>query len=194
MVSKLSPWAQRVEQLVDFTIAQKEYTPDVAMTRVDTSLTYFAMGTAKYLHQMEQDIPRENPWVASLMLYVCLGDTPSGEMYSEQTEFEAGKCIGQALRAGWSVADMLQAIEWNKTAMVHYPTVEQWAGIFEVAPEVVVKAQHGLVSRIVDTLSAAEQSAWSAACSLDVSFEHWKSQLTVLQAPILSLPELGMDT
>lgn len=195
MTSPISPWAQRIQQLVAFTIAGNDYKPDVSTARVNSSLSYFSMCTAKFLQQMEQDIPKENPWVASLMLYICLGDHKPDEVYRESTEFEAGKCIGQALRAGWGIADMLQAIEWQKEAMPYYPTTQQWASIFEVEPDVIVAAQQTLVPHVVDTLNATEKTAWDVACSLDAPFQYWASQIGQGAAmETTPLPELDMPT
>lgn len=194
MSNPVSPWPQRIEQLVDFVIGQKDYTPDVSMVRVDASLNYFAMCKAKYFCQMDREVPRENPWVASLMLYVTLGDTPLDKRHDESSQFEAGRCMGMAFRAGWTIGDIFQVIEWNRDALAYYPSVEQWAFIFDVEPSAIADAQKGLVPNIEAALNTAEHTAWQVAKSLDVPFHCWARQL--VQAPAeneVHLPDMSMD-
>lgn len=194
MSSPLSPWAQRVQQLVEIIIQGGNYEPEVSIQRVQSSIEYFAMTSAKFLHIKDEDIPRENPWIASLMLYIVLGNTPTGETYSKHEQFEAGKYLGIAMQAGWTAQDVLQAIEWCKWAMPNYPSAEQWGSIFDLGSDEVMSMQESLVPTLGETLSLHEQQTWTVCWSLDTPFHSWKRQLTNQEQPDsrVHLPELDM--
>ena len=104
--------------------------------------------------------------------------------------------MGMAFRAGWSIQDVLQAIEWNKEAMLHYPTTEQWAHIFDVEPNVILAAQQHLVATIPETLNASESIAWSVTKSLDAPFHCWSGHVLMsdVSSDIATLPYLENTT
>ena len=102
------------------------------------------MCKAKNLQVTERAVPKENPWLASLCMYVCLGDQPAELEFTERQLLSAGMYLGMAQRAGWSNADMLQVIDWNKNSMPNYPTPEQWSSILDVSCEDILAIQADL--------------------------------------------------
>lgn len=194
MAILLSPWTIRVKQLVDIIIQDKAYESDVSASRVQTSLNYFAVTLAKHLHVLNRDVPRESPWLASVMLYVSLGDRAPESAYSEDEQFQAGKYIGIAQRSGWALQDMLQAIEWQKTSMPHYPTAKQWAGVFGVTVTEIERIQKNLVSTIENTRTLSEQQVWDIALTLQTPFYSLMEQL-LKSTPdtVFKLPELSPE-
>lgn len=193
MTTSASPWAFRVEQLVQSCIQSKNYEPDVTTAWVRQTLDYHAMVMAKNYQITERTIPKENPWIASLCMYVCLGDQPAQLEFSEHQLLSAGTYLGMARRAGWSDTDMLQAIEWNKNSMPNYPTPEQWSSILEIEPGEVLAIQANLLPTFEDVLSAKEQRDWDVSCQLDSPFYLWKQMQRAASEPYaLSLPQLDI--
>ena len=144
------------------------------------------------LHQL--DIKNKNPWIVSLMIYSTLGDIPNKQVYSGDIHMEARKYLRIVLDAGWSIANILQVVEWCKNAMPHYPTPRQWASVFDVPRYVIVDAQKKLVANMLDTLTATERAAWSAAVALDIPFQSWVAHLNAVSLDeSLSLPEFSVD-
>ena len=195
MAILLSPWTMRVKQLVDIIIQDKAYESDVSASRVQTSLNYFSVTLAKHLHVLNRDVPRESPWLASVMLYVSLGDCDPESAYSEDEQFQAGKYIGIAQRSGWTPQDMLQAIEWGKTSMPHYPTAQQWAGVFGLTLKEIERIQTSLVSTIENTRSLSEQQVWDVALAVEAPFCSLMEQL-LKSTPdtVFKLPDLSPET
>lgn len=195
MNSSISPWTTRIKQLVDIFIQDGEtYGFDVSIERVQTSLTYFAINAAKHLHILRREVISENPWLASLMLYVSLGDYSPERVYSETTKNEASGYIGIAQRSGWTTQDMLQAIEWEKTSMPHYPTAQQWAGIFSVTLNEIEGIQTNLLPSIENTRSLSEQQIWDVTLAVQAPFYSLMEQLlNPSPETAFKLPELSPE-
>lgn len=185
----------RVKQLVDICIHDTTYESDVSASRVQTSLNYFAITSAKHLHVLDRDVPRQSPWLASIMLYVSLGDRDPESAYSMREQFMAGKYIEIAQRSGWTPQDMLQAIEWGKTSMPHYPTPQQWAGVFGLTVNEIRSIQTNLVPSIEKTRSLSEQRMWEVAMTVQVPFYSLMEQL-IKSTPetVFALPNLSPET
>lgn len=195
MATTVSPWVFRIEQLVQSCIQSKNFGPDVSTAWVRQTLDYFAMLRAKNYQVTETTIPRDNPWIASLCMYVCLGDQPAQLEFSERQLLSAGTYLGMAQRAGWSNADMLQAIEWNKNSMPNYPTPEQWSSILEVPPEEILAIQAELRPTFESMLSEKDQRDWEVSCQLDGPFYLWQQmQRATTEAEALPLPQLDITS
>ncbi len=194
MTTTLSPWAFRIEQLVQSCISSQDYGPEVTTAWVRQTLDYVAMCKAKNLQVTERAVPKENPWLASLCMYVCLGDQPAELEFTERQLLSAGMYLGMAQRAGWSNADMLQVIDWNKNSMPNYPTPEQWSSILDVSCEDILAIQADLRPTFEAMLSQKDQRDWEVSCQLDSPFYLWTqmqraaSETSALPLPLLDIP------
>ena len=194
MTHTYSPWRPRIEELVNLFIAQGIFKSDVPTGTVEQALNYWVGCKAKQLDSVYQKCPSENPWLASVMLYVCLGDYHPTAPYSEETKLQAGVFIGMAERGGWTCRDVLQVVEWVRNIMPYHPTPDQWSSIFNIEYNEVETAQTLLVPNMVDLLNPEEKSVWNAATNLDAPFYYWTAQLNKKEpAQTLSLPALDMD-
>lgn len=149
-----------------------EYEETVSSERVANTLSYFAMCKAKYLVSSGQDLHNTNPWLASLLLYVTVGDD-----YTRRDTSTAKTHLAVAIQGGWAVQDILQVIEWSKDAMPMYPTSSQWSEIFQVSESTITQIQQQLVPTMFDVLTDDEQHAWSMVQALGLSFRQWEAQL-----------------
>ena len=194
MTTTVSPWAFRIEQLVQSCISSQNYGPEVTTAWVRQTLDYVAMCKAKNLQVTERAVPKENPWLASLCMYVCLGDQPAELEFTERQLLSAGMYLGMAQRAGWSNADMLQVIDWNKNSMPNYPTPEQWSSILDVSCEDILAIQADLRPTFEAMLSQKDQRDWEVSCQLDSPFYLWTqmqraaSETSALPLPLLDIP------
>jgi hypothetical protein len=194
MTTTGSAWRTRIEELVDLLIREHIFNPSVTTNTIGNTLHYWAVIEAKHLNNMGLQCPRENPWLASLMLYFCLGDHSPSAVFSDSTRLEAGVLIGIIDRAGWHVQDVLQAVEWIKETMPYYPTAEQWASTFNIDEHVVISAQKTLQSDMISLLTPNEKSAWTVTCNLEAPFYYWTAQLNKTEpGHTLSLPALDID-
>ncbi len=195
MTTTVSPWAFRIEQLVQSCISSQDYGPEVTTAWVRQTLDYFAMLGAKNYQVTETTIPKDNPWLASLCMYVCLGDQPAELEFTERQLLSAGTYLGMAQRAGWSNADILQVIEWTKNSMPNYPTPEQWSSILDVSPEEIIAIQADLRPTFEALLGEKDQRDWEVSCQLDSPFYLWQQmQRATTEAEVLPLPQLDITS
>ena len=194
MTTTVSPWAFRIEQLVQSCISSQDYGPEVTTAWVRQTLDYVALCKAKNLQVTERAVPKENPWLASLCMYVCLGDQPAELEFTERQLLSAGMYLGMAQRAGWSNADMLQVIEWNKNSMPNYPTPEQWSSMLDVSCEDILAIQADLRPTFEAMLGEKDQRDWEVSCQLENPFYLWTqmqraaSETSALPLPLLDIP------
>ena len=193
MTNTSSLWKPRIKELVNLFIEDGIFVPDVSKNTVQQTLNYWAGAKAKQLNSMDRKCPKENPWLASLMLYVCLGDCQPNATFSESTQLEVGVLLGIAERNSWTFQDTLQAIEWIKEAMPFYPTAEQWSTIFNVEANSIIATQKVLSTHMLDLLSPTETIVWTAALNLEAPFYYWAEFNKNRTEIVLSLPTLDVD-
>ena len=192
MYDSFSLWSQRVQQQLALFPKQGVGGSSMSVRRVQDYVNHWVLSRAKFSHSMKDiAIVADNSWVASVAVYVSVGDSLPGEKCTPQEESDVQMYLRIIHANEWSNADVLQAIEWSKSAMPNYPNEKKWASILGISCDEVISIQKTLAPDAVALFTPKEQNVWNMACDLDAPFHYGFSRLDDYNVPAIDLPDLS---
>ena len=173
-MTTLSIWPKRllnaIEALCD-NLAQQPSDPSLDRAEV-THWELWRLG--KYIESTGNlGTAAGEPWSLSLAVYAAVGRYEHDEGFSPKTLNNLRAYLGPVRNAGWSITDILQAVEFCKDEMRFYPTDERWSDVLKCSVAEVTEARKNLKPTFVECFTSTEQSLWKVGLDLDISVSAW---------------------